>query len=251
MPLLQTDGLTVTFGGISALDGVHLDVEEGGITGLIGPNGAGKTTFIDAVTGMVPATGAVRLDGIDITGMPANQRARLGLLRTFQTLELFEDLTVEENLAAAAERTTWWQFMVDALRPRRAAAVAPPVEFALEILGLVDDRDRMPEDLSHGHRRRVGVARALAATPRLLLLDEPAAGLDSAESHALGESLRTIAAAGVTVFLIDHDMGLVLEVCDRIHVLDFGAVIASGSPAEIRNDPAVVGAYLGRSAETS
>lgn len=251
MPILRTDSLSVSFGGVQALAGVHLEIERSGVTGLIGPNGAGKTTFIDAVTGMVPAGGSVHLDGREITGLSTNERASLGLVRTFQTLELFEDLTVEDNLAAAAERTKWWQFVVDALVPRRTGASIAAVESALELLGLQDDRHRLPADLSHGRRRLVGVARALAASPKVLLLDEPAAGLDSAESLALGERLRTIADTGVTVFLIDHDMGLVLDVCDRIHVLDFGSVIASGSPEEIRKDPAVIAAYLGQAAEAT
>ncbi len=251
MPVLRTDSLSVSFGGIHALAGVHLELDQQGVTGLIGPNGAGKTTFIDAVTGMVPSTGSVELDGHDITNLSTNERATRGLVRTFQTLELFEDLTVEDNLAAAAEHTAWWQFIVDALIPRRTQPVLPAVESALELLGLQDERHRLPADLSHGRRRLVGVARALAAQPKVLLLDEPAAGLDSAESLALGDRLRAIADTGVTVFLIDHDMGLVLDVCDQIHVLDFGSVIASGSPDQIRNDPAVVAAYLGRAAETS
>jgi len=249
--MLHTDSLSVSFGGIQALDQVHLSIEPGGVTGLIGPNGAGKTTFIDAVTGMVPTTGKVELDGQDISGLAANERANRGLVRTFQTLELFEDLTVEDNLAAAAVHTNWWQFIVDALVPRRREPPIPAVESALELLGITDDRLRLPSDLSHGRRRLVGVARALAAGPKVLLLDEPAAGLDSAESLALGARLRAIAETGVTVFLIDHDMGLVLDVCDRIHVLDFGSIIASGSPEEIRTNPAVVAAYLGRAAETS
>lgn len=251
MSILRTDSLSVSFGGIQALAGVDLSLEEGEITGLIGPNGAGKTTFIDAVTGMVPTTGSVHLGEHDISDLGTNERASLGLVRTFQTLELFEDLSVEDNLAAAATRTKWWQFVIDALVPRRTGAEIPAVESALELLGLMDDRDRHPADLSHGHRRLVGVARALAAAPKVLLLDEPAAGLDSAESLALGYRLRTIADTGVTVFLIDHDMGLVLDVCDRIHVLDFGSVIASGTPDEVRDDPAVVAAYLGRAAETT
>jgi branched-chain amino acid transport system ATP-binding protein len=254
VPLLRTSQLTVTFGGVRALDGIELAVDtdhgKGTVTGLIGPNGAGKTTFIDAITGMVPSEGEVLLDGIDISGMAANERARLGLVRTFQTLELFEDLTVEENLSAAAVQTPWWQFMVDAVWPRRRAAI-PSVERALELLGLTADRDRLPSDLSHGHRRLVGVARALAASPRLLLLDEPAAGLDTAESEALGARLRDMADTGVAVFLIDHDMGLVLEVCDLIHVLDFGQIIATGTPEEIRTHPGVIAAYLGQAAETS
>lgn len=251
MPTLRTESLSVTFGGVQALAGIDLEIERGGVTGLIGPNGAGKTTFIDAVTGFVPTTGSVFLGDHDISGLSTNERASRGLVRTFQTLELFEDLSVADNLAAAAERTSWWQFIVDALVPRRTDAAIPAVESALELLGLVDDRDRLPADLSHGRRRLVGVARALAASPEILLLDEPAAGLDSAESLALGQRLRAIADTGVTVFLIDHDMGLVLDVCDRIHVLDFGAVIASGTPDEIRNDPAVVAAYLGRAAEAT
>jgi branched-chain amino acid transport system ATP-binding protein len=251
MSLLRTDSLSVSFGGIQALADVNLSVDKGGITGLIGPNGAGKTTFIDAVTGMVPAGGSVHLGEHDISDLSTNERASLGLVRTFQTLELFEDLSVADNLAAAATETRWWQFVVDALVPRRTGVEIPAVESALELLGLTDDRDRFPADLSHGHRRLVGVARALAAAPKVLLLDEPAAGLDSAESLALGDRLRSIADTGVTVFLIDHDMGLVLDVCERIHVLDFGSVIASGSPGEIRDDPAVVAAYLGRAAETT
>ena len=249
MSLLRTDGLSVSFGGVRALADVDLVVEAGGITGLIGPNGAGKTTFIDAVTGMVPSTGQVVLGDIDITNRPPADRARLGLVRTFQTLELFEDLSVEDNLAAAAVQTPWWQFVVDAVWPFGRGGVPHSVDDALDLLGIAEDRNRMPADLSHGRRRLVGVARALAAAPRVLLLDEPAAGLDSAESAALGQRLRSIADTGVTVFLIDHDMGLVLDVCDRIHVLDFGEVIATGSPDEIRTNPAVVAAYLGRAAD--
>ena len=250
MSLLRTDGLSVSFGGVRALDGVDLELDPGGIVGLIGPNGAGKTTFIDAVTGMVPvSSGHVEFAGDDITHAPAAERARRGLLRTFQTLELFEDLTVEDNLAAAAEPTPWWRFIVDAIAPRRSSEAMTHVDAALELVGLEAERDRLPADLSHGRRRLVGVARALAASPRLLLLDEPAAGLDSAESRVLGDRLRAIADTGVTVFLIDHDMGLVLDVCEDIHVLDFGSLIARGNPDEIRNNPAVVAAYLGSAAE--
>jgi branched-chain amino acid transport system ATP-binding protein len=249
MSSLHTRGLSVSFGGIHALSSVSIEVRPGAITGLIGPNGAGKTTFIDAVTGMVPSSGHVALDGAEVSGLPASQRAQRGLVRTFQTLELFEDLSVEDNLAAAAMRTPWWQFLVDAMRPTRNTKPIPAVEEALELLGLTDDRHRMPSDLSHGTRRLVGVARAVAASPKVLLLDEPAAGLDSAESRALGAQLQAVAGTGITVFLIDHDMGLVLEVCDHIHVLDFGEVIASGTADEIRNNPAVVAAYLGRTAE--
>lgn len=248
MSILRVRALSVNFGGVRALSDVDLDADAGAITGLIGPNGAGKTTFIDAVTGMVPADGTVELDGEDVSRARTDERAARGLVRTFQTLELFEDLTVEDNLAAAADRTGRWQFVTDALVPRRRRPAPPAVEQALELLGLFDVRDRLPADLSHGRRRLVGVARALAASPKVLLLDEPAAGLDSAESLALGDRLRGVAEHGITVVLVDHDMGLVLDVCERIHVLDFGAVIASGTPEQIRQDPTVVAAYLGRAA---
>ena len=250
MTLLRTENLAVAFGGVRALDAIDLAIEPGGVVGLIGPNGAGKTTFIDAVTGMVPVTaGRVEFMGHDITTAPAADRARRGLLRTFQTLELFEDLTVEDNLAAAAESTPWWRFMADAVLPRRSSQAMVHVDAALELVGLESDRHRLPSDLSHGRRRLVGVARALAARPKLLLLDEPAAGLDTAESAVLGDRLRAIADQGVTVFLIDHDMTLVLEVCDHIHVLDFGQLIAEGTPDAIRSDASVVAAYLGSAAE--
>lgn len=239
------------FGGVTALDGVDLAIDEGGVVGLIGPNGAGKTTFIDAISGGAPlAGGSVAFMGEDITRLAAFERANRGLIRTFQTLELYEDLTVQQNLAAGATPTPWWQFLVDAVRPRRAEVVSSRVDEVLELVGLTGLRDRMPAELSHGQRRLVALARALAADPRLLLLDEPAAGLDSSESRDLGLLLRAIADSGVTVLLVDHDMGLVLDVCDSVYVLDFGLVIAAGAPEEIRDDPVVVKAYLGSVAES-
>ncbi|MYA73374.1 MAG: ABC transporter ATP-binding protein [Acidimicrobiaceae bacterium] len=247
--LLETRGLSVEFGGVVALDHVDLALESGSLTGLIGPNGAGKTTFIDAVTGMVGSSGRVLLDGVDISHHATHQRVEKGLVRTFQTLELFEDLTVEQNLLAAAERTGWWQFISDAVRPRKSTSAAATVGRSLELVGLSDQSRRLPADLSGGQRRLVGVARALAASPQLLLLDEPAAGLDSSESLILGQQIRTIADTGVTILLVDHDMGLVLDVCELIHVLDFGNIIARGSPQQIQENPAVVAAYLGKVAE--
>ena len=251
MTLLRTEGLTVEFGGVRALDAVDLSFDAGGVVGLIGPNGGGKTTFIDAVTGMVtPSQGMVEFRGEDVTPLPPYERAQRGLIRTFQTLELFYDLSVEQNLAATAEPLPWWQFMVDAIRPSRSDAADQRVRSALDQLGLQDDRDRMPAELSHGRRRLVGVARALAADPSLLLLDEPAAGLDSNESQELGARLRSIADSGVTIFLVDHDMSLVLDICETIHVLDFGSLVATGTPDEIRNDPVVIAAYLGSSSDS-
>ncbi|MCX6520364.1 MAG: ABC transporter ATP-binding protein [Actinobacteria bacterium] len=250
MALLKTYDMTVRYGGLAANADVNLEVPEGKLVGLIGPNGAGKTTFIDAITGFTNvSSGRVEFDGHDLEGMTPDRRAHLGLVRTFQSLELFEDLTVRENLLVAAEKPTWWSFIVDLIRPPRTSAEHEArVGDALSVLGLNDISDRLPMDLSHGQRKLVGVARALAAKPKLLLLDEPAAGLDTTESQLLGQHLRTFLETGTTIFLIDHDMGLVLNVCDYIYVLDFGKIIAEGTPAQIRKDPAVIGAYLGQSA---
>jgi branched-chain amino acid transport system ATP-binding protein len=250
MALLETRSLTVRYGGLAANADIDIDVPEGKLVGLIGPNGAGKTTFIDAITGFTtPSGGTVRFDGQDINGLSPDRRAHLGLSRTFQSLELFEDLSVRDNLLVAAERPQWYSFLADLIRPDRTRTKHQGViEEAMQSVGLVDLADRLPSDLSHGQRKLVGVARALAARPKLLLLDEPAAGLDTAESQKLGANMRELVSAGTTIFLIDHDMGLVLNVCDYIYVLDFGRIIAHGTPTEVRTDPAVIGAYLGETA---
>lgn len=250
MALLDTTDLTVTYGGLNANDRVNLQCEVGRVTGLIGPNGAGKTTFIDAITGFTPPTdGTVIFDGHDLGGKTPDVRAHLGLSRTFQSLELFEDLSVRDNLLVAAERPQWWSFIQDIVLPGRGEAkYNEQVDWALSIIGLHDLADTLPSDLSHGQRKLVGVARALAAKPKLVLLDEPAAGLDTAESQLLGTHLRDFLEQDISVFLIDHDMGLVLNVCDYIYVLDFGKIIAEGTPAEVRANPAVIAAYLGETA---
>jgi branched-chain amino acid transport system ATP-binding protein len=244
--VLQASGLSVSFGGVRALDGVDLEVEEGQLVGLIGPNGAGKTTFIDAITGFVPSRGTVTLDGRDISKMPPHQRARRGLARTWQSIELFDDLTVVENLAVSAEHTGPWETLREVLW--KPAPASETIRDSLDLLGLRDVADETPTDLPQGQRKLVGVARALAATPRLLLLDEPAAGLDTAESQELGARLRGVVDGGLSMLLIEHDMGLVLSICDYIFVLDFGVVIARGRPQEIRTDPRVISAYLGSAA---
>ena len=250
MPLLDIHGLTVRYGGLYANGDIDLSVETGTVVGLIGPNGAGKTTFIDAITGFTQVTsGFVEFDGNDLTGMAPDRRAHLGLSRTFQSLELFEDLTVRDNLLVAAEKPRWYAFALDLLRVARGRSThEDQVDAALGALGLTDIADRLPSDLSHGQRKLVGVARALAAKPKLLLLDEPAAGLDTTESQLLGAHLRSFVTSGTTIFLIDHDMGLVLNVCDYIYVLDFGRIIAKGTSHEIRRNPDVIAAYLGQSA---
>ncbi|MGK2930391.1 MAG: ABC transporter ATP-binding protein [Acidimicrobiales bacterium] len=246
MALLRARDLTVTFGGVHALLAVDLDVDEGEFVGLIGPNGAGKTTLIDTITGFVaPTSGNVEFGGEDITAVRPAARAQRGLVRTFQSLELFEDLTVADNLRVCAETPRWWDPLVDAVRPRRGDQVREQVGWALDVVGLGDVGSRRPSELSHGHRKLVAVARALALRPRLVLLDEPAAGLDTSETARLGGHLRSLPDHGISVLLVDHDMGLVLNTCDRVVVLDVGAVIATGPPQEIRNDHRVIDAYLG------
>jgi branched-chain amino acid transport system ATP-binding protein len=248
MDLLQTNDMCVTFGGLRAVDNVNFAVEEGKIIGLIGPNGAGKTTFIDGITGFVPTTGSIKFLGKEVSGVPAHKRARMGLGRTWQSLELFEDLNVEENLQVAAEDQSVVGFLADLVVPQRKRSKRD-VDFALDVLGLHDLAHRLPTEISQGQRKLVSAARALAARPTLLCMDEPAAGLDTNESQELGGRMRDIVDAGITIFLVDHDMGLVLNVCDYIYVIEFGATIAQGTPEEVKRDTRVIEAYLGSSAE--
>jgi branched-chain amino acid transport system ATP-binding protein len=242
--LLDVRGLSVAFGALRAVDRLDLAVGAGQIVGLIGPNGAGKTTFIDALTGFVASSGGVSFAGHELNGAPPHRRSRLGLARTWQSLELFDDLTVEENLKVAAERRSAGGVLADLVRPSRAQD-RTGVDFALDVLGIADLADRRPSEISHGQRKLVGAARALAGRPRLVCMDEPAAGLDTAESAAFGRQLRRIRDAGITVLLVDHDMGLVLDVCDHVYVIEFGRRIADGPPSEITRDEQVIAAYLG------
>jgi branched-chain amino acid transport system ATP-binding protein len=242
--LLETKDLTVRFGGVVANNALDMKVDTGQLVGLIGPNGAGKTTFIDALTGFVRSTGAITFDGERIDQLAPHKRAKVGLSRTWQSLELFDDLSVRENLQVASETPRLLDPVLDLVRPRRGHDAAA-IERALDLLGLSAAAERMPSELSQGQRKMVSAARALAADPRLVLMDEPAAGLDSNESRALGLQLRGLLGAGLTILLVDHDMGLILEVCDFIYVIDFGSVIAAGTPAEIRRDESVIKAYLG------
>ncbi len=234
MPVLSCRAVSVSYGGVRALVDVDLEVEEGQLVGLIGPNGAGKTTFIDAITGIVRSRGRVELDGQDLTSLPSHARARRGLTRTWQSIELFDDLTVRENLTVLA--------------PRRGQPSPRTPEDALAMFGLESLADAMPTEVSQVQRKLVGLARALAAGPRVLCLDEPAAGLDVTESEELGRRLRQIVDGGIPVLLVDHDMGLVLGISDHVVVLEFGKVIATGDPEAVRRDPQVVAAYLGKAA---
>ena len=243
--LLRTEALSVHYGGVTANDSVELSVHAGEVVGLIGPNGAGKTTFVDAVTGFTPCTGEVFLCGVPLRGGP-HRRRRAGLGRTWQAGELFDDVTVADNVAVAA-RTVGLRTLFSDITGRSARS-RPEESEALALLGLLEDAHRRPSELSLGRQKLVGVARALVGGTRVVLLDEPAAGLDTVESRQLGHDVRRVAESGRGVLLIDHDMALVMDFCDRIHVMDFGVVIASGTPQEVREDPRVVAAYLGGAA---
>ncbi len=245
--VLATSGLTVRFGGLLAVNDVSLECRRGQLTGLIGPNGAGKTTFIDAITGFLPnnSKGSVVLEGEEVFGRSPHVLSHEGLTRTWQTLELFDDITVRSNLDVASRRLTMGSALLDYWRPRQRA---DRVDEVLELLNLGDIAERQPRELSQGQRKLVGVGRALVAeSSKILLLDEPAAGLDKAETEWFGAQLRHLVDQGYTMLLVDHDMGLVLNVCDYIHMLVFGQLTASGTPDEMRNNPEVIAAYLGHS----
>lgn len=243
---LEVDGLSVTFGGVKALTDVTLSLRAGEILGIIGPNGAGKTTVVDALAGFVtPRAGTIRLDGRDITGWSPRRRARAGIGRAFQSLELFEDMTVHENLLVASDDGRWQAWLHDLIWPGRptlsSAAVAAVHDF-----GLAPHLDREPGELSYGKRRLLAIVRAIAANPGVLLLDEPAAGLDERERDELENVIRRLARDwGMAVLLIEHDVRLVSAVSDRMVALDFGEVVAAGTPEDVRDDPTVRRAYLG------
>ncbi|MEV8638894.1 ABC transporter ATP-binding protein [Streptosporangium sp. NPDC051023] len=238
MPLLETQGITVRFGGNTAVDNVSIGVEEGRITGLIGPNGAGKTTLFNTVTGLQrPAEGRILLDGADVTRLPPAKRARRGMARTFQRLELFLSLSVRDNIRVAG----------DILRSSTGSRVDVnrETERVLDQTGLRDIADLDVSDIPTGRARVVEVARALMTSPRVLLLDEPASGQTEQETEAFARMLGGLAAEGLAICLVEHDLPLVMKLCATIHVLDYGAVIASGTPKEIQESPEVIAAYIG------
>ncbi|MEX2293877.1 MAG: ABC transporter ATP-binding protein [Acidimicrobiales bacterium] len=238
MAVLEVSRLCVQFGGLRAVRDVGFDVDAGAITGLIGPNGAGKTTIFNAVTGVQKCSGTVRLEGVDVSSASPHRRARMGMKRTFQRLEVFGSMTAFDNIRTAAELNVRM-----ARKPREAAREI--TEEVIDLLGLqaiVGDR---ADSLPTGQARLVEFGRALATDPKVILLDEPASGLDDIETRRLAEVLTSLAAKDVAVLLVEHDIDLVMDRCSTIYVLNFGEVIAHGSPTEVRADREVMRAYLG------
>jgi len=246
---LTCTDVVVRFGTVTAVDHVSLEVNPGEVVSVIGPNGAGKTTLMDAVTGFVPMAGEVTLEGRALDGLSPHRRARAGIARSFQSLELFEDMTVLDNLRAASEPRDAASYLLDLVHPKRGS-ISPATAAAIATLRLEPYLHTLPTDLPYGTRHLVSIARAIATEPAVLLLDEPAAGLDEHERGEVGDVIRLMAEQWrMSILLIEHDVALVARVSDRIIGLDFGTVIASGPPATVLADPAVIGAYLGHAGD--
>ncbi len=244
MALLETEGVTVRFGGNVAVDAVDLRVEPAVVTGLIGPNGAGKTTLFNVITGLqAPAGGRVVLGGADITRLPPFKRAKRGLARTFQRLELFTSLSVRDNIRVAGDVRNAWG------RGHSHIHTDHETDRVIELTGLGDVAHRDVADIPTGRARVVELARTLMTGPKVVLLDEPASGQTEEETASFGRLLRRLAHDdGLAICLVEHDMGLVMDVCSVVTVLDYGRVLAVGTPAQVRTDPAVITAYLGTTA---
>ncbi|MCA1454395.1 ABC transporter ATP-binding protein [Bradyrhizobium sp. BRP22] len=245
-PLLQLTEVTKSFGGIHALSAVTSGVPEGKIVGIIGPNGAGKTTLFNVITGAYRAdSGAVRLNGAALNGLPSHRIAREGIARTFQNIRLFPSMTVWEHLLVVQPHgEAWWRRLLPVGWGDPAAQVR--AEEVMEFFGLTDLRDRPAKSLPYGLQRRVEMARALTARPKLLLLDEPVAGMNHDEAEEVRQLMLKLRATGLTILLIEHDMNFVMRLCDYLYVLDFGVLIAEGTPSEVRTNSRVLDAYLGK-----
>jgi branched-chain amino acid transport system ATP-binding protein len=250
MTILATENLSIAFGGVRAVDTVSLSVPAGGVFSVIGPNGAGKTTLFNLISGVhAPAEGSVNFAGENVTGLAPDRLARRGLSRTFQNLQIFFRMTVVENVMVGRHRHEATGIISDLLHlptvARQNATTRATALAALARVGLAAEADRAASALSYGALKRLEIARALASEPRLLLLDEPAAGCNPVETHELEAIIRGIVRDGVTVILVEHDMRLVMNVSDRIHVLANGRTLAEGTAAEVRADADVIEAYLG------
>lgn len=251
-PLLEVRSLCKNFGGLEAVKNVRFECREGETLGLIGPNGAGKTTVFNLITGFVrPTSGQVIFAGRDLVGSSPSGVCRAGIARTFQGVRLFRNMTVWENVWIAQNARTNYLAPIQWFRPTEDPALSGEVERILEEFRLLAKRDVLAGELAFGDMRRLEICRALATRPRLLLLDEPASGLTPVETNQLIDELRQLSGTGLTIIVIEHDMHVALGISDRVIVLNFGQMLATGSPAEIRRNPEVIEAYLGSSVESA